>query len=342
LDLNIKIMKQKNTYFKFANIILGLVLYLASSCKKDDINPAPTVNVPVLTTSSVSKITQVSATSGGNIISDGGSSIIVNGVCWSEDTLPTVSDNTTSDGAGIGIYVSMLTGLRPNTTYYLKAYAVNSDGTGYGETKTFTTLQETEAVIDFDGNIYHTVLIGTQIWMAENLKVMHYRNGDTISNVTEDNKWVELKTGAYCDYNNKTGNGTTYGKLYNWYAVNDSRKIAPAGWHVPTDVEWTALITFLGGENIAGSQMKESGGSHWKNDNIEATNESGFTALPGGKRDWIFGTFSNLEKNGLWWSSTEDIVTSTAWYRELYSEIGNVDRNSEWQKSGLSVRCIKD
>ena len=144
--------------------------------------------------------------------------------------------------------------------------------------------QNAATVTDIDGNVYHTVTIGTQTWMVENLKTTRYRNGEAIPNITDNASWAALITCAYCDYNNIPSNSITYGKLYNWYAVNDSRNIAPMGWHVSTDAEWTTLTTFLGGTSIAGGKLKENGTIHWNSPNVGATNETGFSALPGGYR----------------------------------------------------------
>ncbi len=135
---------------------------------------------------------------------------------------------------------------------------------------------------DQDGNTYKTITIGTQTWMAENLKTTKYRNGDPIPNVTDISEWYHLTTGAYCDYINTPGSDVTYGKLYNWHTVADSRNIAPTGWHVPSDAEWAILIEYLGGSDVAGGKLKETGTTHWYNPTTEATNESGFTGLPGG------------------------------------------------------------
>lgn len=144
--------------------------------------------------------------------------------------------------------------------------------------------EKTGTVTDIDGNIYQTIKIGTQWWMAENLKVTHYRNGDSIPNVTDETAWSNLTTGAYGNYNNDDDISNTYANLYNWYAVNDSRNIAPIGWHIPTDAEWQTLVDYLGGESVAGSKMKETGTEHWRSPNVGTTNESGFSALPGDYR----------------------------------------------------------
>lgn len=200
-----------------------------------------------MTTTEISAITDSSAVCGGTITSDGGATVTARGVCWGATQTPTISDNKTTDGDGAGTFTSEITGLTPETKYYVRAYATNSGGTGYGSTISFTTLEDiTGTVTDIDGNVYQTVKIGNQWWMAENLKVSHYQNSDAIPNVTNNSDWGNLSTGAYCAYNNDNVNISTYGLLYNWYAVADSRELAPTGWHVPTDEEWKQLEMSLG------------------------------------------------------------------------------------------------
>ncbi len=196
-------------------------------------------------------------------------------------------------------------------------------------------------ITDIDGNVYNTVTIGTQTWMAENLKVTKYRNGDAIPNVTNGNEWLNLTTGAYCDYENAASNSVVYGKLYNWYAVADSRNIAPTGWHVASDDEWTTLTTFLGGVTVAGGKLKEKGTAHWISPNEGATNETGFTALPAGYRMNDGEIFYHLSSHAYFWSFTED-NGSDAWYRYLNSSYSNVYRYNYDKSGGFSVRCIKD
>jgi uncharacterized protein (TIGR02145 family) len=193
-------------------------------------------------------------------------------------------------------------------------------------------------VTDIDGNVYHMVTIGTQTWMAENLKVTKYRNGDAIPNVTDHNEWSNLTTGAYCDYENTASNSTVYGKLYNWHTVSDSRNIAPTGWHVASDAEWTMLTTFLGGEDVAGGKLKEKGTAHWLSPNYGATNETGFSALPGG--GYGGGIFLHLGYGGFWWTSTE--YSSSVWYRGMLYYSGGVTRYYNNPSRGLSVRCVRD
>lgn len=198
-------------------------------------------------------------------------------------------------------------------------------------------------ITDIDGNLYHTVTIGTQVWLVENLKTTKYRNGDPIPNVMDNGTWQNLKSGAYCNYNNDAIIGKEYGYLYNWYAVNDSRRIAPSGWHVASDAEWTKLTDFLNGENVAGGKLKENGITHWSSPNTNATNESGFTALAGGYRD-LDGKSQNLSLLAILWTSSED-SPGHAWDRLMYFNSGVIARelsNPGYEGSGASIRCVKD
>jgi uncharacterized protein (TIGR02145 family) len=192
-------------------------------------------------------------------------------------------------------------------------------------------------VKDVEGNVYTTVTIGTQTWMVENLKTTKYRNGDPIPNITDNNQWSNLSSGAYCDNDNGS---SPYGKLYNWFAVKDSRNIAPTGWHVPSDAEWTILTSYLGGEEVAGGKLKEAGTTHWLSPNTGATNESGFTGLPGGFRN-TSGDFDYFGHGGFWWSSSEYSTTS-AWDRDLNSNEAYVYRDDGSKEYGFSVRCLRD
>jgi uncharacterized protein (TIGR02145 family) len=185
------------------------------------------------------------------------------------------------------------------------------------------------------------VTICCQSWMTTNLDVDRYRNGDPIPHVTDPGAWSVLTTGAYCYYNNDSATyAAAYGKLYNWYAVNDPRGLAPEGWHVATDFEWTTLVECLGGANIAGGLLKEIGTTHWASPNTDATNLSGFTALPGGV-SYDDGVFINVGSNGYWWTSTE-YDYDNAWYRILGHSSSGVTRDSSYKGYGLSVRCLRD
>jgi uncharacterized protein (TIGR02145 family) len=200
--------------------------------------------------------------------------------------------------------------------------------------------QSPPIIKDIDGTIYHAVTIGKQVWMIENLQVGRYRNGDSIPNVTDDNQWSELQTGAYCDYKNIPGNSMVYGKLYNWYSINDKRGIAPKGWHVPSVAEWTTLATYLGKDSIAGGKIKETGATHWQSPNTGATNTSGFTALPGGYCNYQ-GFCHDLEYYGNWWS-TKEVDSRNAEYRFVYWSSPVLYIGAYFKSNGLSVRCLKD
>jgi uncharacterized protein (TIGR02145 family) len=188
-------------------------------------------------------------------------------------------------------------------------------------------------------DLYDTVKICNQVWMTKNLNVDHYRNGDSIPQVPDLKQWFNLKTGAWCYYNNDTVLGAIYGKLYNWYAVNDPRGLAPISYHVPSDSEWTILSSFLGGESVAGGKMKEIGTTHWYSPNVGATNSSGFTGLPGGRRE-INGTYYYGKAYGFWWSTS--IYDTHAWYRDLDYQYPFLSRISNNKIYGFSVRCVKN
>jgi uncharacterized protein (TIGR02145 family) len=204
-----------------------------------------------------------------------------------------------------------------------------------------TTVIEENTVTDIDGNVYKTVQIGNQIWMAENLKVSRYRNGDLIPNVTDSEIWRDyLMSGAYCFYENNSAYNAEYGKLYNWYVVNDNRIIAPVGWHIPTLNEWEILIDYLGGGEIAGGRLKETGTLHWELPNENATNESGFTALPGGSTSNFDKPFYGLGNVGSWWSSLP-YDEQFAWSIGINLQ-GCVEQDYFNIEHGLSIRCIKN
>ncbi|MCF8297873.1 MAG: fibrobacter succinogenes major paralogous domain-containing protein [Saprospiraceae bacterium] len=209
------------------------------------------------------------------------------------------------------------------------------------ESKPTSTPTITKGTVkDIDGNTYQTVKIGAQWWMAENLKTTKYLDGTSIPNVSDSIAWINLTTGAYCDYDNTPSNSDTYGRLYNWYAAVDVRNICPSGWHVPSDAEWTTLTTYLGGESVAGGKLKESGTIHWESPNTGATNESGFSALPGGNRI-TNGAFDANGYFGIYCSSSKQCYTD-AWIRAMSYNYSYVARYFTSRKDGFSVRCVKD
>lgn len=326
---------------------LGLLIILAGliSCRKQEL--------PVLSTDPVTNITGNSATCGGNVTDEGSGPVIGMGVCWKKSINPTIDDEKRLVDGGPGPFVCNLSHLNATTTYYVRAYATNEAGTGYGNEISFTTapadINFSEwitygSVADQEGNIYKTVKIGNQTWMAENLRSTHYQDGSPISEVTDLNAWILLTTGAYCFYNNDILNRNTYGAIYNWYTISDQRKICPAGWHVPSDTEWTILEDFLGGSSIAGMDIKEAGSGHWISPNSGATNLSGFSALPAGSRYLSLNQdYLGMGYYCLWWSSTEFISnTESAWFRALHVFNSGIERNTYWKFAGFSIRCVKD
>jgi hypothetical protein len=211
---------------------------------------------------------------------------------------------------------------------------------------TETVKVEDNQVKDIDGNVYEITKIGNQYWTTKNLNVSRFRNGDEIPFVTSKEEWERAgKMGqpACCCYGNAGYNCEKYGRLYNWYAVIDARGLAPEGWHVPTDDEWTTLTDYLGGEEVAGGKMKITGTAYWNSPNIGSTNESGFSALPGGFRSFD-GSFSSIRDFTYFWSAIQN-DNNTAWFRYLFNYSSNVGRYftiSNVKSSGASVRCLRD
>jgi uncharacterized protein (TIGR02145 family) len=425
--------------------VLILLITLIHSCKKEE--------VPTLTTSAVTNITGTTASSGGNITSEGSGTIISRGVCWSTGSSPTIADNKTSDGTGAGSFTSSMIALNGATTYYVRAYASSSAGTGYGMAMSFTTLGSsptanialatninvTSATLngsvnanhlstvvtfeygtstsygntatatqspvtnntntnvsatitgltggtiyhyrvkavnalgttmsndftfttfllltDIEGNTYRAVSIGTQVWMAENLKTTKYNDGTAIPNVT-GTAWGALTTPGYCWYNNDAATyKATYGALYNWYTVNTG-KLCPTGWHVPTDAEWTTLENYLtaNGYNYDGTTTgnkyakslasttlwtsSATVGAVGNTDYPEKRNATGFTALPGGFRSYD-GAYGAIGFYGYWWSSSTEF-NPYALNRRVYYNFDNVFRSNYDKQGGFSVRCIRD
>lgn len=199
---------------------------------------------------------------------------------------------------------------------------------------------ENSTVTDIDGNVYQTVTIGTQVWMVENLKTTKFRDGTSIQNITDESEWYKITSPAYCWYNNDISNKRTYGALYNWYAVNTG-KLAPTGWHVPTDDEWTTLYTYLGGADFAGGKMKETGTAHWESPNTGATNMSGFTGLPGGFQYGGGYGFNEIRTTSAWWSSTA-VDPNPPRGLGLSYNMSDIFEIRLGEGGGYSVRCIRD
>lgn len=305
------------------------------------------IEVPELTTSPIKYISDTLACCGGIINSNGGSYISACGVCWGLEPTPTATTNKTTDNPEDEGFTSCITGLIPNTIYYLRAYATNGVGTGYGNEISFTTQSKDiefnphltyGTVSDIDGNVYKTIVIGSQTWMAENLRVNHYRNGDLVRNSSDENACYIGK----------------YGRQYFWYEIADSRNICPPGWHVPTFADWMTLENYLiangynydgstSGNKIAKSLASYSGwnsdattGSVGNTDYPEKKNATGFTALPGG----IDG-ISYVGEWGCWWTSS-DLSEPNGWALFIDYNFFNAQLNGLGKGYLLSVRCIQD
>jgi uncharacterized protein (TIGR02145 family) len=329
--VNIQSSKMKRATYLSKGAFLMLFIFLISffySCKKEDCRPD-------VSTNEVTGITQSMAICGGVVTSEGCAKVIARGVCWSGDHPPTTADAKTEDGASDGSFTSNIIGLVPSTTYFIRAYATNRHGTAYGPTMTVTTSYGGELVTDIDGNIYHTITIGTQVWMLENLRVTRFRNGDSIKYVTDSYCWDSDNVPHYCPYNSDESNVNVYGYLYNQSAVLDTDGLAPSGWHVPSPAEIQVLIDYLGGEAVAGGKLKEYGTSHWHSPNIGASNESGFTALPGGRRV-AYGAYERIGDICNFWSSYPWWLIQVSFDEPksfFYIQAGS---------TGASVRCIRD
>ncbi len=295
-------------------------------------------------TSRVTDITTTTAICGGET-NEGypGTPITARGVCWSTRRDPTISDSKTLDGAGEGAFTSSLTGLQPATVYFVRAYVIDSSGVSYAYPPIMFSTADTShgMTTDIDGNVYHFILIGSQYWMLENLRVTRLRTGEALQYREDGHEWSSLQAPGYAWYeNDKASYGKTYGALYNWHAVN-SGVLAPEGWRVPTDDDWATLSDFLGGDYDAGGKLKETKTAHWQSPNTDADNTSGFTALPGGTCN-AAGVFAGLGLGGWWWSSTAT-DKSNAWHVGLQNEDGMFRRTASlFGGYGFSVRCVKD
>ncbi len=314
--------------------------------------------VPELTTIEISNLTQHTCLTGGKITYDGGYPIKLYGVCWSTSPNPKFGDNMSVDGPITdGLFTSTLGSFSLNTTYYVRAYAMNDkEETGYGNEITITTVANPilfnsektyGTVTDIDGNTYRTIELGSQVWMAENLRTQKFSNGDLIGTINSSIPNITKETSPKYQwvFENNEHNLPVYGRLYTWYVATDNRNVCPVGWHVPTLDEWFTLSLFsVADGKMEGGRLKEKGLTHWNKPNLEATNETGFTAVPSGWRlPWGEGaiTFNYLGEFADYWMNRESSTTNGTCVK-LDCEM-NVSSYFGLHKAfGLSIRCLKD
>jgi len=314
------------------------------------------IAIPVVVTDGISELTHQSLKSGGNVTDAGGGNISARGVVWSLSPGASIAGNKTTDGAGIGSFISALSGLQPETRFYLRAYATNEAGTGYGQELTiktkyppliFNSSLTYGSVTDIDGNVYKTIPIGSQIWMAENLKTTRYNDGSAIPLIENDQSWEAARTPAYSWYGNDP---STYkdvlGAFYNFYAVNTG-KLCPTGWRVPTIPDYQALVAILPPTD-PGIVLKETTNTHWLTSPNPATNSTGFTAVPAGYRVTSTGGISPTAwGEAYWWTSTPitdlGLTTPNRGYVYVLTRYNDgFGGQSDLQYFGHSVRCIQN
>jgi len=314
-----------------------------------------TALLPSVTTTAATQITSRTARVGGTITDSGSDVIIDRGICYAVTPFPDLRNSCISTAGDLGAFSVNLSNLETGTNYYMRAYAKNRFGTAYGNQLAFITLyyEPGAGVSDIDGNRYPTIKIGTQEWMAENLKVKRFRNGEPVPYAKNSDEWNTLGDEVgYCQIFDQPSNEQTYGILYKWKVTTDARGICPTGWRVPSDSDWETLIQRLGGNSVAGGLMKRTGTTYWLAPNSGATNASGFSAVSSGNRrpgfnnNMVFWYFRTIGEEATWWSTTL-VSPLHAWYyqigyassvisrqREIYIDNGTIS-------FGLSIRCVK-
>jgi uncharacterized protein (TIGR02145 family) len=330
-------MNSKKKRSGYAMVITALLAIAIFSCDKKYKDPDHTV--PEVITWEVTDITQTSAFVGGRVFAYVPED--KSGVCWNTSPSPTILNNVHYGGLGSG-YINILYLLTPGTTYYLRAFAINDYGTGYGNEVVFSTVEVSPVTVtDIDGNVYHVVTIGTQDWLAENLNVTHYRNGESIPLITDSLEFINTTEGCCCNAWHFDSWGHVFGKHYNWAAIVDQRNIAPEGFHVPSFDEWITLIDYLGGYKVAGGKIKENGKTHWWcfDSNIGSTNGFGFSALPGGFRQ--YGPLYEHYMEGVFWSSSENII-DPSYVFHIGCDTTEIFFCTIDKKSACSIRCVRD
>ncbi len=298
--------------------------------------------VPTLSTTAISNNEALTAQSGGGITNNGGAPVTASGICWSTSANPTIAGSKTVGTVATGSFSDTLTNLSLGATYYVRSYATNSYGTGYGNQVTFT-VSATGTITDIDGNVYGTITIGTQTWMTSNLKVTHYQNGDSLINgATYSGSLVASSSGIYLFPNGDTTQNALYGKYYDPAAITDSRNIAPAGWHVPTDEEWYTLELYEGMDptdtlaNFGGPAFQGTIGG-----NLLVNGSSGLNLQLAGYYCPGCGLYKEFGQQGVYFSATYPVFPLILWYRAFNTGTpGQIYRGNSYYYA--SVRCVKD
>lgn len=339
-----------------------LILLICNCCSDGSYFEDGGCDIPVVTTGTAFCNPPFSVTLNLDIVSSGTDYWVDYGFYYSNfNKIPAEGDyvesSTTTDASGyFSIY--LFGSVTPGILYYYRAFAKNCSHTGYGETRAFTFPGNITGEIHFnpeldygsladvDGNIYKTIVIGSQKWMAENLKTTRYNDNTDIPEILEAADWIGRSVPGFSYYINDPGTfSSIYGALYNWHALNTG-KLCPSGWHVPGDAEWITLTLFLGGDSIAAAKLMETDTTHWVYSAPEISNSSGFTALPAGLRNGYSAFFDSMGFEGYFWSSTNYPDTAYgfngAWMRKMYSGWKGFDRNGISKSTGLSVRCVED
>jgi len=323
--INFSIMK-----LLFVAIVFSVFV---SSCKKYDKTNDLEISV---TTLPADNITYSSATITGNIENDDSDPVTEKGFCWGNLPNPTIEGVKIERGKGVGPFTAELDGLSDGVNYYVRTYLVNSKGVKYGNQVVFSTLSK--PVQDIDGNVYSTVVIGKQVWMAENLRTSSYKNGNKIFFAKDESAWYSSEVGTYCYQCHEPEYDAVFGKLYNKY-IAKSQDVCPTGWHLPSSQEWNQMLDYLGGENVAGGKMKKVATDLWLYTSDNATNSSGFSGLPGGHYVSVGSNtgcnVSNMTYSGYWWSSNNQVF-------ELNGSRDNVRITTALPTYGYSIRCVRD
>jgi uncharacterized protein (TIGR02145 family) len=357
----------------------------SGSCSGSTVTLSVSTSVNI-TTAAVSEISSSFAISGGNISNDGGNPITQRGVCWSTSPNPTTTDNITNNGNGLGSFTSSLSELAANTTYYIRAYAINSAGIFYGNEVSFTSISlegtinscglenvfngelNYSSLVDIDGNVYKTIVIGNQEWMAENLKAARYNNGDSVTFISDPDLWINTSEGAWSNLDGDTFYNCNCGNVYNWYAVSDERNLCPTGWHVPTDQDWDNLLGFIdlefspiaadafGSSSFSFPTQSDTAGKLLKSNIFGwfeppgSYNQAGFSALSCGLKSAFDGIhYGYGTSTAIFWSASPSYNSNYALpngpkgvTRTLYDFNNSVYKNSLVNGNGFPLRCVKD